>query len=753
MFDTIDAVRKLYYEFPKKLAQARLIAGHPLTLTEKILYNHLAAPISSQPIRAKSYLDFFPDRIAMQDGAAQMALLQFALSLQKKTQVPTTIHCDHLIFAERGADQDLQQALIENQEIYDFLKSSSEKCHIGFWEPGTGTMNQVLFEHYAFPGGLLIGTDSHTSTAGGLGMLSVSVGGADVVDVMAGLPWELKMPKVIGVKLSGALEGWTSAKDVILKLVTVLKASGAAGSVIEYFGEGCQSISATGKATICNMGAEIGAVASIFPYDCRMSEYLTNTNKGEIAKLAHEAAYCLKCDPEVEGQPDQFYDQMLSINLSDLEPHVRDPSAPDKAWKLSEFADAVRYHGYPEKISAALIGSCANSSYEDMERAASVARQALKHGIKLRSSLLITPGSEQIFNTIRREGQLKILQEIGGTVFASAGGPCAGHWKRHDVQFGEKNSILASFNRNFLGHNDSNPGTHTFIASPEIVMGMALAGKLTFNPMTDPLITEDGLPIKLHPPSGQEFPLNGFEFTKNVNRGFSSTGNEELPLIDPESSRLQLLKPFLPQHSEGFKNLRVLAKVSGHCTTDHISPGGKWLQFRGHLDTISNNFLLGAVNAFMDTTGKGRNFFTGDMEPFPKIAQDYKHKCIPWVIIGDEHYGSGASLEHAAMEPRYLGGAAIIAKSFARPHEIHLKKQGMLAVTFSNPADYNKIQEEDLLAIEGLGTFAPGVPLTLVITHTDKTSEAISLFHSYNDLHIAWFKAGSSVNYIAKGLT
>lgn len=748
MFD-LERIQACYQKMRNQLKGIREKIGHPLTLTEKILLTHLAETSPEIPVRGKSYVDFYPDRVAMQDATAQMALLQFASSGRKKTSVPSTVHCDHLILAETGAKEDLERANHDSKEVFDFLQSISSKYGIGFWKPGAGIIHQVVLENYAFPGGMMIGTDSHTPNAGGLGMIAVGVGGADAVDVMAGMPWELKFPRIIGVKLTGKMNGWTSAKDVILCLAGILTVKGGTGCVIEYFGEGTHSISCTGKGTICNMGAEIGATTSIFPYDSRMADYLNATGRAEVAKLANEMKEFLAPDPEVEADPQNYYDQIIEIDLSALEPHINGPYSPDKAWKLSEFANAVREHGYPETLSVALIGSCTNSSYEDIERAASIAKQAVAHGLKAKSPLTITPGSEQIRATIERDGQLAILQKIGGMVLANACGPCIGQWKRHDIAFGEKNSILTSYNRNFSGRNDANPGTHAFVASPEIVIAMALAGRLTFNPLTESLDNEKGLQIKLEPPQGLELPKKGFDPGQAGYVEPAEDGSRVEIKVDPKSPRLQLLEPFKPWDGEEMQGLRVLAKAAGKCTTDHISPAGKWLQYRGHLDHISDNLLIGAVNSFREEIGKGKNLLTGDIEPFSKIARDYKKQGIGWVVIGDENYGEGSSREHAAMEPRYLGGKVVITKSFARIHETNLKKQGMLALTFSNPSDYDKILEDDTLSILGLKTFAPGEPLILHIQHADGSSEKIPLKHTYNESQIAWFKAGSALNLIA----
>lgn len=742
-------IEKFYQELPSKMKEVRQQICHPLTLTEKILYTHLASPLLRKAVKGDTYVDFFPNRVAMQDATAQMALLQFVSCGRKTTKIPTTVHCDHLILAETGAKEDLQRSLHESHEVFDFLQSVSAKYGIGFWKPGAGIIHQVVLENYAFPGGMMIGTDSHTPNAGGLGMLAIGVGGADAVDVMVGMPWELKFPQLIGVKLIGKMKGWTSAKDVILALAGILTVKGGTGAVIEYFGEGTQSISCTGKGTICNMGAEIGATTSIFPWDSRMGEYLKATNREKVAFLANQVEDCLRADEEVLLNPDHYYDKVIEINLSELEPHINGPYSPDKAWKLSEFATAVKEHGYPEHLSVALIGSCTNSSYEDIERAASIARQAVKHGLKAQTALTITPGSEQIRATIERDGQLEVLQQIGGVVLANACGPCIGQWKRHDVAFGEKNSILTSYNRNFSGRNDANPGTHAFVASPEIVIAFALSGKLTFNPIKDTLKTPSGQEFKLLPPTGDELPKNGFKLSESGYLPPAADGDQIQIIVDPTSTRLQLLDPFERWDGQDLMNLRILVKVSGKCTTDHISPAGKWLQYRGHLDNISNNMLIGAVNAFREEIGKGKNCLTGEIDSFAKIARDYKQNGIKWVIIGDENYGEGSSREHAAMEPRYMGGITVIVKSFARIHETNLKKQGMLALTFAHPEDYNKILEDDVVDIKGLNEFSPSKNLELVIHHIDKSVEVIPLHHSYNESQIEWFKAGSALNLIA----
>lgn len=749
LFD-LEMMEKFYGSLPAKLAKVRAALGKPLTLTEKILYVHALNELTSPYQRGKSYVDFNPDRVAMQDATAQMALLQFVSSGRKSTAVPSTVHCDHLIQAEVGAVKDLARANQESKEVFDFLQSVSSKYGIGFWKPGAGIIHQVVLENYAFPGGMMIGTDSHTPNAGGLGMVAIGVGGADAVDVMAGMPWELKFPKIIGVHLKGKLSGWTSSKDVILKVAGILTVKGGTGAIIEYFGEGTGSISCTGKGTICNMGAEIGATTSIFPYDSRMYDYLAATGREKVAQLAESVKEHLAPDKEVLEDPDSYYDEIIEIDLSTLEPYVNGPYSPDRAWKISELGDAVKKHGFPDKISVGLIGSCTNSSYEDIERAASIAKQAVKHKLKSKSPLTITPGSEQIHATIERDGQLETLQEIGGLVLANACGPCIGQWKRHDVAFGEKNSILTSYNRNFSGRNDANPGTHSFVASPEIVIALSLAGSLSFNPLTDTLPTPEGGALKFDPPSGDELPKNGFDSGES---GYVPPAKEgaEIPIqVDSQSNRLQLLTPFHAWDGNELMNLKILLKAQGKCTTDHISPAGKWLNFRGHLDKISDNMFIGAVNAFREEVGKGLNPLNEKIEPYPKIARDLKASGIGWVAIGDDNYGEGSSREHAAMEPRYLGAKAVIVKSFARIHETNLKKQGMLALTFANPEDYQKIREDDTVDILGLKEFSPGTPLTLVIHHRDGSTEECALNHTYNKQQIEWFKAGSALNLIAK---
>ncbi|MFA6915675.1 MAG: aconitate hydratase [Parachlamydiales bacterium] len=749
LFD-LPLMQNFYSTLPEKIRKTRELLKRPLTLTEKILYSHLDQWPEIPYVNGKSYVDFRPDRVAMQDATAQMALLQFMSAGRKTVAVPSTVHCDHLIQAEEGAVPDLERAEHESSEVFQFLQSVSSKYGIGFWKPGAGIIHQVVLENYAFPGGLMIGTDSHTPNAGGLGMLAIGVGGADAVDVMAGMSWELKFPKTIGVRLSGKMCTWTSAKDVILHLAGILTVKGGTGYIIEYFGSGAEEISCTGKGTICNMGAEIGATTSVFPYDQRMNDYLKATGRAEVAQLADKVSAHLRADDEVLSNPTSYYDQIIDIDLNTLEPHINGPYSPDKAWKLSEFAQAVKDNNYPDKISVALIGSCTNSSYEDIQRAASIARQAIRHQIKSKSPLTITPGSEQIHATIARDGLLKELEEIGGLVLANACGPCIGQWKRHDVTYGEKNSILTSYNRNFSGRNDANPGTHSFVASPEIVIALSLAGKLTFNPETDTLMNNEGMPVKLDPPSGDELPKNGFEQGESGYVAPAEDGSGVQVIVKPDSDRLQLLEPFKPWEGTDLENLQLLVKAFGKCTTDHISPAGKWLKFRGHLDNISNNLFIGAVNAFREEIGKGKNNLTQKIEGFSDIARSYKSGNLGWIAVGDENYGEGSSREHAAMEPRFLGARAIIVKSFARIHETNLKKQGMLALTFANPADYEKIREDDVFAIRGLKTFAPGKPLQLEILHSDSKSETINLNHTFNESQIAWFKAGGALN-LARG--
>ncbi len=736
-------ISNYYTSLPAKVSAARAAFGKPLTLTEKILYAHLDTLPPVAPVRGTDYVDFKPDRVAMQDATAQMALLQFMSAGIPKVAVPSTVHCDHLIRAESGAKADLEKSQIENKEVFDFLASVSKKYGIGFWKPGAGIIHQVVLENYAFPGGMMIGTDSHTPNAGGLGMLAIGVGGADAVDVMAGMPWELLMPKVIGVKLTGSMSGWTSPKDVILKLAGILTVKGGTGAIVEYFGDGAATFSATGKGTICNMGAEIGATTSVFPYDDSMDRYLRATDRADVADLCKSVANHLVADPEVLANPQSYYDQVIEINLSTLEPHINGPFTPDRAMELSEFVQAVKDNQWPEELRVGLIGSCTNSSYEDMSRVAEIAAYAAQHGLKAKSEFTITPGSEQVRATIERDGILQSLQEIGGTVLANACGPCIGQWKRHDVQPGDKNSIITSFNRNFTGRNDGIKETHAFVASPETVAGFVLAGKLTHNFITEPI---DG--VLLQAPKGKELPAGGFVPDPNGYVAPAEDGSSVEVLIDPQSQRLQKLAPFSPPRKEEYLNMPLLLKVKGKCTTDHISMAGPWLRFRGHLDNISNNMFIGAINYVNDTANSIKNIFTGEYSDVPSVARDYKARGVSWVVVGDENYGEGSSREHAAMEPRFLGGKAIITKSFARIHETNLKKQGMLPLTFVNPSDYDRIREDDRVSID-IDTIQSGKPVELLVHHADGTTESIMLKHTMNEQQIGWFRAGSALNLIA----
>ncbi|KXK04655.1 MAG: aconitase [Chlorobi bacterium OLB4] len=744
VFD-LELIKSVYKNYKDKVNKARDILGRPLTYTEKILYSHLFEPLTHEFTRGKDFVNFSPDRVAMQDATAQMALLQFMSAGISKVAVPSTVHCDHLIQAETGSVEDLHRAFDTNKEVYDFLASVSNKYGIGFWKPGAGIIHQVVLENYAFPGGMMIGTDSHTPNAGGLGMIAIGVGGADAVDVMAGLPWELKFPKLIGVKLTGKMSGWTSPKDVILKLSGILTVKGGTGAIIEYFGEGTETISCTGKGTIGNMGAEIGATTSVFPYDQRMSTYLKATERSEVAEMADQLSNELKAD---EGS-EKFYDRIIEINLSELEPHINGPYTPDLAWPISKFKDAVIENGYPEVLKVALIGSCTNSSYEDMERAASVAKHAGMKGLKAISDFTITPGSEQIRATIERDGQLEIFEKAGGLVLANACGPCIGQWKRHDVEDGEKNSILTSYNRNFSKRNDGNSATHAFIASPEIVTAFAMAGKLTFNPLTDKLINDKGEEVLLDPPSGEELPDRGFIRDEHGYQPPAANGESIEVIISPQSNRLQKLDPFQkPDLQNDFSDLHLLLKAKGKCTTDHISMAGPWLKYRGHLDNISNNMFIGAINYFNEKMNNVLNQINGEYDEVPKVARDYKSRNHGWVVVGEENYGEGSSREHAAMEPRFLGCKAIIVKSFARIHETNLKKQGVLPLTFANPEDYDKILETDRITLD-VADIKPGAQVKLTLKHSDGSSEEIKLNHTMNEHQIDWFKAGSALNLIA----
>jgi len=748
VFD-LDMIKKFYEGYSQKVEATRATVNHPLTLTEKILYAHLWQGNATEAFeRGKSYVDFAPDRVAMQDATAQMALLQFMQSGRTKVSVPSTVHCDHLIQAEVGAVRDLLRAKSQNKEVYDFLASVSNKYGIGFWKPGAGIIHQVVLENYAFPGCLMIGTDSHTVNAGGLGAIAIGVGGADACDVMAGLPWELKFPKLIGVKLTGKLNGWTSAKDIILKVAGILTVKGGTGAIVEYFGEGATSLSCTGKGTICNMGAEIGATTSVFGYDLKMAEYLKGTGRAEVAELADKVYENLTGDKEVYENPENYFDQVIEINLSELEPHINGPFTPDLAWPISKFAEAVKTNNWPEELEVGLIGSCTNSSYEDITRAASVAKQASDNGLRTKSEFTITPGSEQVRFTVERDGYLDIFEKIGGVVLANACGPCIGQWARHSIDPDRKNSILTSYNRNFSKRNDGNPNTHAFVASPEITTALAIAGSLTFNPLTDYLTNEKGEKVKLQEPQGIEMPANGFAVEDAGFQAPAEDGSYIDVIVSPASDRLQLLEPFPAWQKTDFINLKLLIKAKGKCTTDHISMAGPWLKYRGHLDNISNNLLIGAVNYFNDKTNLVKNQVTGEYGPLPETQRAYKAAGVGSIIVADENYGEGSSREHAAMEPRHLGVKAVLVKSFARIHETNLKKQGLLGVTFANKEDYDKILEDDIIDITGLTAFAVDKPLVVQLHHKDGTSESFLVNHTYNQQQIEWFKAGGALNII-----
>ena len=747
--DQTKIVKKTYSKYVESLPVAKKFFNRPLTYTEKILFSHLSKPLESIPERTKTFCCIKPDRVAMQDATAQMALLQFINAGMETTAVPSTVHCDHLITAISGAKDDLDNALITNKEVYNFLISVCEKYGIGFWKPGAGIIHQVVLENYAFPGGLMIGTDSHTPNAGGLGMIAIGVGGLDAAETMAGLPWELLYPKRVGVKLTGKLDGWTAPKDIILKVAEELTVSGGTNAIVEYFGPGTKSISCTGKATITNMGAEIGATCSIFPYDERMETYLKYTNRKEIADLANQNKESLVADSEVESNPEKFFDKIIEINLSTLEPHIVGPHTPDLARTISELADDVASNDYVDPISVALIGSCTNSSYEDMSRAASLAEQAKSKGIKSKIPLLVTPGSEQIRGTIERDGQMDSLKEIGATVLANACGPCIGQWNRPELEKNEKNSIVTTFNRNFPGRNDGQRTTLNFIGSPEMIIALALGGKLSFNPLKDDLIAADGSKFKLKPPSiAPEVPKDGFMIPDGIFVAPPPDSNNIEVIIDPNSKRLQRLEPFDEWSGTDFVELPIMVKAKGKCTTDHISPAGAWLSLRGHLDNLSDNMLLGAVNAYNDEVGHGKNILNNAIEPFSKIARQYKQQELNWVIIGDNNYGEGSSREHAAMTPRYLGCVAVITKSLARIHETNLKKQGVLALTFSEPNDYEKILENDKISLINLDNLEPKKQVTCIVTHNDGNKEEILLNHSYNESQIQWFKHGSALNVL-----
>ena len=741
----IDMLRSFYSNFPKRVDAAREQVGRPLTLAEKILYAHLYEESDICPFRrGEDYVNFRPDRVAMQDATAQMALLQFMNAGKSKSAVPATVHCDHLIQANMGAKTDIATATQSNSEVYDFLKSVSDKYGIGFWKPGAGIIHQVVLENYAFPGGMMIGTDSHTPNAGGLGMIAIGVGGADAVDVMTGMEWELKMPKLIGVKLTGSLSGWASPKDVILKLAGILTVKGGTNAIIEYFGPGAASLSATGKATICNMGAEVGATTSLFPFDLNMATYLRATGRDDVAEWATAVSDYLEADMDVQAQPDSFYDRVIVINLSELEPHINGPFTPDAATPISEFATKVKENGWPRKMEVGLIGSCTNSSYQDLSRAASIARQAAEDKIPVAAPLIINPGSEQIRYTAERDGILGDFEQIGATIMANACGPCIGQWKRHTDDNTRKNSIVTSFNRNFAKRADGNPNTHAFVASPELTLALTIAGDLCFNPLTDTLKTADGREVKLKEPEGTDFPPKGFEVKDN---GYvAPTGKDAEVVINPGSNRLQVLKPFAAWDGKELIEMPLLLKAEGKCTTDHISMAGPWLRFRGHLENISDNMLMGAVNAFNGETNKVWNRSTNTYGTVSGTAKLYKAEGIPSIVVAEENYGEGSSREHAAMEPRFLNVRVILAKSFARIHETNLKKQGMLALTFTDKADYDKIRERDLISVMGLKDFAPGRTLKVVLHHEDGSKESFEVQHTYNEQQIAWFRAGSALN-------
>jgi aconitate hydratase len=748
LFDA-EYINRVYQQYQEKLQEVRANVARPLTLSEKLLFAHMSNN-DPMPSRGKDYAYFSPDRVAMQDATAQMALLQFINAGKKKTAVPATVHCDHLIQAIRGADVDLQHALKQNNEVYQFLKSVSKKYGIGFWEPGAGIIHQIVLENYAFPGGMMIGTDSHSVNAGGLGMIAVGVGGADAVDVMAGLSWELKMPRFIGVRLTGTLSGWTAPKDVILKLAGILTVKGATNAIVEYFGPGSSSISCTGKATICNMGAEIGATTSIFPYDEKMNAFLKKTGREKVAEWAEKLRQDLKPDKEVLENPANYYDQIIEIDLSQLEPHVNGPYTPDAAVPVSELKDYIRKNQYPEDLDAAMVGSCTNSSYEDLTRAASIAQQAIDKNVTAKTELMVTPGSEQIKKTSERDGLLQKFEAINGTIMANACGPCIGQWKRNMKNPDRKNSIINSYNRNFAKRNDGNPNTHSFVASPDLVTAMSLAGKLTFNPLKDQLIDGRGEPFILTEPRGTELPESGYIQDDTGYVPPADDGNEIEIAVKPDSNRLQLLEPFDSWDGKDLHDLRLLIKVKGKCTTDHISMAGPWLMYRGHLDNISENLLMGAENSFNGKTNAVYNQLTGSYEKVSDVARYYKKQGYQSIVVGEENYGEGSSREHAAMEPRHLGVRVVLVKSFARIHETNLKKQGVLALTFSDKNDYNKIQEEDTVDVLGLTEFEPGNSLTVRLHHKDGTHEEFTAEHSYSSQQIEWFKAGSALNMIAK---
>ena len=749
MFD-LEMISGVYARMADQINAARSVLNRPMTLAEKVLYSHL---FGGQPTeaygRGESYVNFAPDRVAMQDATAQMALLQFMMAGKNTVAVPSTVHCDHLIQAKESARIDLAQAKDVNGEVYDFLESVSDKYGIGFWKPGAGIIHQVVLENYAFPGGMMIGTDSHTVNAGGLGMVAIGVGGADAVDVMAGIPWELKFPKLIGVNLTGEMSGWTSAKDVILKVAGILTVEGGTDAIVEYFGPGADKMSCTGKGTICNMGAEVGATTSLFGYDEQMAKYLRATGRTEVADLADGIRDHLRADEEVLSNPEEYYDQLIEINLSELEPHLNGPFTPDKATPVSQMESAAADNNWPTTIEVGLIGSCTNSSYEDISRAASIAKQAVDKGLKTKAKFTITPGSEQVRYTIERDGFIDIFEQLGANVFANACGPCIGQWARAGAENEDKNTIVHSFNRNFAKRADGNPNTHAFVASPELVTALAIAGDLTFNPEKDSLVNEAGEPVMLDAPSGYDLPPNGFAVEELGYQSPAEDGSSIDVKVNPNSQRLELLTPFEPWNGESIRGMKLLIKVKGKCTTDHISMAGPWLKFRGHLDNISENMLTGAMNFYNDSTNFVKNQLTGEYAPVPTTQRAYKSSGIPTIIVGDENYGEGSSREHAAMEPRHLGVRVVLVRSFARIHETNLKKQGMLGLTFADKSDYEKIQEDDTFDFVDLDQFAADKPLTLAVNHADGSTDEIICNHTYNDTQIEWFKAGSALNLIS----
>lgn len=746
----IEMIKKVYETIPARVNKARELVGKPLTLSEKILYAHLWEGTPSKKFnRSKDYVDFAPDRVACQDATAQMALLQFMHAGKDKVAVPTTVHCDHLIQAKVGAEKDLAVANTQSKEVFDFLSSVSNKYGIGFWKPGAGIIHQIVLENYAFPGGMMIGTDSHTVNAGGLGMLAIGVGGADAVDVMSGMAWELKFPKLIGVKLTGKLNGWTAPKDVILKVADILTVKGGTGAIVEYFGEGAISMSCTGKGTICNMGAEIGATTSTFGYDESMRRYLVATGRADVVEAADTIADYLTADPEVYAEPEKYFDELIEINLSELEPHINGPFTPDRGTPVSKMKEEAAKNGWPIKVEWGLIGSCTNSSYEDMSRAVSIVNQAVELGITPKAEFGINPGSEQIRYTIERDGMIAAFEKMGTKVFTNACGPCIGQWDREGADKQEKNTIVHSFNRNFSKRADGNPNTHAFVTSSEMVAALAISGRLDFNPITDTLLNDNGEEVMFKPPFGDELPNKGFDVEDPGYQAPATDGSNIEVVVSPSSSRLQLLEPFKPWDGKNITGAKLLIKAFGKCTTDHISMAGPWLRFRGHLDNISNNMLIGAENAFNGKTNFVKNQLTGNYGEVPFVQRDYKAEGIPSIVVGDQNYGEGSSREHAAMEPRHLGVKAVLVKSFARIHETNLKKQGMLALTFVNEADYDKIQEDDTINFLDLIEFAPGKPLTLEFVHANGSKDIIMANHTYNDSQIEWFKAGSALNLIA----